>query len=148
MASKRIVTLVCDVCGTDDMVETHTISVDLTTVEGEACLTCWQSILEKFAVFAKAGRQPKPIKVSKRSEIVDFPGESWRFTAHSLVRMGERRLNPHAVAMAADQPEITHAGRDADSEVRIRGKIKVVVSPRRRVILTAGRREEATENVA
>jgi hypothetical protein len=148
VAVRKIIVDVCDLCGGDDMVETHCMTIDGTSVEAEACVPCWQKVIENLAVFSRVGRRPQPKKVTARKEIVAFPGESWRFTSHALIRLGERHISPCEAALAAEEPEIAHPGRDGRSEVRIKDKVKVVIDVRKRLVLTVSRREEATVNVA
>lgn len=150
MASKKIVTLVCDICQSDDMVETHILTVDGVTKEAEACWACWNRALTPLLPFSKVGRDvqpPKPVKV-KKADIVPFPGQSWKFTSHALIRLGERHLDPTQAAFAAEKPEINHPGRTPDTEVHVRGPIKVVIQPAKRLILTAARRDEIDDEVA
>ena len=141
MSKREVVVLVCDLCESDDLVDTHCVIVDGHAVELEACDPCWADIMEGFAGVARVGRKVKAKRV-KKSEVVPFPGESWSFRHHALIRIGERQLNPVDVAKAADDPEVTHAGRAPGTEVHIRKGIKVVVRPEQRLIITAGDRDE------
>lgn len=66
MVQRRVVTLICDLCGGSDMVETHRITVDGTSRDAEACMTCWTPIVGAFTRFANGGRKP----VKKRIKTV------------------------------------------------------------------------------
>lgn len=148
MATRQIVTYVCDLDESEDMVEEHTVTVDGMTVVADVCMKDWQEILGCLAGLYSAGRQPVPKKVSGKANVVDFPGEAWRFSYHALQRMGERRVSPESAVQAAEDPEVVRPGRDNHSEIRSRGKVKVVVDLKKRTILTVAGREEATEDVA
>lgn len=144
MASRTIISYVCDMCDGDDMVETHVLNIDGKAVEADACLTCWQKVLENLAVFSVAGRPVTPVKV-KKADIVPFPGESWKFTSHALIRLGERHLNPTQAAFAAEKPEVSRPGREPGTLIHTTGPIKVAIDPTRRLILTAAKRSEEIE---
>lgn len=144
MVTKTIITYVCDLCEGDDMVETHLVNVDGKAVEAEACLTCWQKVLENLAVFSVAGRPITPVKV-KKADVVAFPGESWKFTSHALIRLGERHLDPSQAAFAAEKPEVSRPGRDPETFIHTTGPIKVAIKPKKRLILTVARRNEDME---
>lgn len=148
MATREIVVWTCDVCGTEDLVDTHIVTVDGHSVEGEACDKCWQAAIAGFAKFANAGRVPELTKVSAKKQVMAFPGESWKFTAHALKRMGERHISPVDAARAADDPEIVTPGLNGSGEVRIKGKVKVIVKPEGRLIITAAKRDEEIDRVA
>lgn len=150
MATVEIKVLVCDLCGKEDDREatevcTHTLTVDNHATEFETCGPCWQGILGSVSRVDKVGRTPKRRKT--KAKVHPFPGESWRFSSHALVRMGERHLSPADVVVAAEEPEQRRPGKEADLEVRIRDDIKVVVNPDRREILTASRRDERTPSL-
>lgn len=147
MATMRVVVLECDICKGTDLVGTHMISVDGKTVEAEACEPCWQKVVTCLIPFSKAGRVPQPKKVSAKKDIMPFPGQAWRFTAHALVRLGERHIDPVEAAKAADQPERTEVRADS-AEVRIRKNVKVIVDVRKGLIVTASKRDELVDNVA
>lgn len=147
MATREIIVLSCDCCDSEDMVDTHTMTIDGQSVEAEVCAKCWERLMGAFAGIAKNGRRIKPARV-KKADVLPFPGEAWKFSAHALVRMGERHLDPSKVAEAAEDPTTTHPGLTKGLEVRIRGNIKVVVQPKSRTIITAGGRDEEIENVA
>lgn len=149
MATREIITYVCDLDESEDMVEEHTITVDGTTVVADVCMKDWQKIVSCLAGLYSAGRQPVPTKVSGRGNIVDFPGQAWRFSYHALQRMGERRVSPESVVKAAEDPELVHPGGNGKSEIRIRGKVKVAVAlDKKDLILTVAHRDEAMEDVA
>lgn len=147
MATREIVTLECDLCGGDDMVQTHTLVVDGSAVECEACLTCWQAIMNYLVPFSKAGRKPTPTKIRKK-DVVPFPGLAWAFSSHALIRLGERHLDPTHAVKAAEDPELSHPGLQPFTEVRIRDEVKVVIDPRKRLVLTVSKRGEEVESVA
>jgi hypothetical protein len=149
MASKKVVVISCDLCGTEDLVETHNMVVDGNPIEFEACDSCWGKTLEPIAILAKVGRKPpKLVKVSGRKNVMEFPGESWKFTAHALGRMGSRHISPTQACKAADDPQITRGARDPKAQVRVRNHIKVVVDEERRLILTVSNETEEDEAVA
>lgn len=147
VATRTIVTFVCDLCESDDMVETHTLNVDGKAVEADACLPCWQKVLENLAVFSVVGRPITRAKVRK-ADVVPFPGESWKFTSHALIRLGERHLNPTQAALAAEKPDVSRPGREPGTLVHTTGPIKVAIDPTRRLILTVARRSEEIETAS
>lgn len=148
MSTRTVVVLVCDLCGTDDLVSTHTLTVDGTARVAEVCDADWQRIIEAVAPFAKAGRAPEVTKVSGRKQVVSFPGEPWEFASHCLVRMGERHITPRQAIEAAEAPQVVHPGLEPELEVRIKGNVKAVVNAKRRVIVTVSKRSEEVESVA
>lgn len=148
MSSRTTVVLVCDLCGSEDLVSTHRVSLDGVTVEAEVCDQDWQRMAELLAPLGQAGRRPELVKVSQRRNVVSFPGEPWDFTSHSLIRMGERKVSPGEAVAAAEDPTITHPGDDPSLEVRVRGSVKAVVNVKRRLIVTVSRRDEEVEGVA
>lgn len=143
MTTRKVVVLVCDLCGGELLVETHRLSIDAHAVELEACDRCWTGVVTKLGPVAAASR-PAIVEKSRRvsRKAVAMPGTSWRFTSHALVRMGERHLDPTEVAQVADNPEIERPGREEGCLVRVAGPIKVVVDLESRAIITASRRAE------
>lgn len=149
MATVEHVVLTCDLCDTDDLVETHNMVVDGTPIEFEACDGCWGKTLASIAILSKVGRKPAKLqKVSSKANVSEFPGETWKFTAHALERMGTRHISPHKACLAADDPQLTRGGRDPYSQVRVRNNIKVVVNEEKRLILTVAHEQEEDEAVA
>lgn len=142
MASRRVVTLICDLCGGDDMVETHRITVDGTSRDAEACDTCWSKIMGSFAGFASQGREPEKRRY-KKQDVLEWPNTPWKFTNHAMLRMGERRVSPAAVLRVIKEQEIRRPGKHDGEEIWQRGNIKVVVDPARQVITTVARTDVA-----
>lgn len=140
MGTRTEIVYLCDLCGSDSQASTHTLTVDNHATEFEACPHCWQELLTHVARIDKVGRTPKRKQAKART--YPFPGESWKFTSHALIRMGERHLSPADVTAVAEQPEICRPGREPDVEIRVGLDVKVVVRPHTREILTAARREE------
>lgn len=150
MATKEIVVMVCDLCGGDDLVTTHTMVVDGEAIVFETCDKCWaEQVLPPFAALAKAGRKPEPAtKVSKRGNVKTMPGTEWKFTSHALLRMGERHIDPTEAVEAADYPEVTRPAREPGLQLRALHGVKVVVNESRRIIVTVAKRDEEVEHVA
>jgi hypothetical protein len=153
MATQTFITLECDLaykgCSKDVDVETHSMALDGTPVEFEACPHCWDGALSLFTEVVKAGREPSRIKkVSQAKNVFDFPGKEWKFTAHALERMGQRHITPDKACRAADYPDLTRGGRDANTQIRVRKGIKVLVDESRGLIVTVAREEDVDENVA
>lgn len=142
MVQSREVVLVCDLCGSENMVDTHRISVDGTARDAEACEPCWSKTLASFATWATAGRAPT-VKRSKTGDLLQWPDTPWRFTAHAFKRMGERHVKPHEVLAVIERPEIKRPGEAADEEIWQRGETKVVVIPSRQVIKTVAKIQTA-----
>lgn len=151
MARREIVTLACDICekGASDgaTVVTRRVGLNGTEYEFDACERCYGSgILAAFAAITSFARKvtTKP-KAAARvpkggGEAVPFPGTNWIFTFHALLRMGERKLDPLVVCHAADKPDSTRPGeRDTNAVVHTRGRIKVLLDPATRTIITAAR---------
>lgn len=65
MASKIETILVCDLCESESLVDTHTLEIDGHRVELEACDPCWGAMVEHVAPVAKVGRK---ISRSKRRQ--------------------------------------------------------------------------------
>jgi hypothetical protein len=138
MAQKKVIVLVCDLCGTDDLVDTHRIAVDGQAFDAEACDMCWAKVIEPFAKWSKFGRQPR--SKTTRTKAVEWPGTPWQFSSHALQRMGERHITPEQVLRVVDDPEVKRPGSASDQEVWHRGAVKVVVVPERRIIVTTALR--------
>ena len=146
MGNRQVVVDVCDRCGRAAplaVVSTHRLALDGHTVEFEACERCWSDTLGTLAWIGKAGRKvPRPYrKVAPIADAVPWPGTPWVFTSHALIRLGERKLSPLDVIGAAENPEHTYPGEIPESEVRVRGRIKAVVSTERHIIITAANKD-------
>lgn len=144
MSSRQVVTLLCDLCGHSEHetagVQTRRIAVEGRASEAEVCDGCWSTILAGFAFFATKGRAvPSRTRVKSAKA---WPGSSWRFTAHALIRCGERDLDPLEVVKAIEDPSITRPGRASDQEIRERGYLKAVVVPERGIVITVARKGE------
>lgn len=148
MGTRKFVVLQCDQCQRDEgeiPVATKTIAIDGTTVEAELCEECWQSVLEPLAVFLRAGRRI-PARTKLRN-VKPWPGTSWRFTSHALIRCGERGLDPLEICDVIEDPSITRPGKASDQEIRERNGVKAVVVPERGIIVTVARKgEEAVDD--
>jgi hypothetical protein len=142
MAQRRVVTLVCDLCGAEDIVETHRITVDGTSRDAEACDTCWSNIMAAFAGFAATGREPEK-KRYKKDELLEWPDTPWKFTNHAMLRMGERRVSPAAVLRVIKEQEIRRPGKHDGEEIWQRGSVKIVVDPTRQIVTTVARTVDA-----
>ena len=60
MATKTVITDVCDLCGTEENVEPHEITVDKkTTRVTDACPNCWGPVSDVLDNVMKAGRSKK-----------------------------------------------------------------------------------------
>src|SRR6187402_1534480 len=124
MSSRQEVILICDVCddgegsefATD--VETRRIGVEGVEVEAEICARHWEDLLSGFAVFATKGR-PVPARTRLRG-VKAYPGTTWRFTSHALIRCGERDLDPVEIVSVLDDPTMTRPGKASDQEIRER----------------------------
>lgn len=140
---REVIVLVCDLCERGEpevVVETHRVVVDSIARDAEACVECWQGVVEAFVPFAAAGRQPA--KVTKTTKAFDWPGSSWKFSSHAMQRMGERKVSPEEVLRVVGDPEIRLPGKASDQEVWTRNGTKVVVVPERQVVVTVARRDE------
>jgi len=141
VASKKIVVLECDGCGSEDVdVQTRQISVDGRAVEAEQCPACWQKICTAFAAFASHGRA-LPLRTPVKGA-TPWPGSAWKFSPHALMRLGERKIDPSDIIKTIEQPTITRPGRASDLEIRERGAYKAVVAPARGIVITCARRAE------
>jgi hypothetical protein len=142
---REIPRLECDVCGRDDSdpdvgVETHRVTFDGVTIEGELCKRDLDGLLGSFAVFATHGR-----KVPTKTRVVGakaFPGTEWRFSSHALKRLGERKIDPVEIIAVIDNPTITRPGNATDLEIRERGRLKAVVAPERAIVVTVAKTDE------
>jgi hypothetical protein len=149
MASRQTVIFVCDLCGKDSAespnVETHRIGLDGVEVEAEACESCWEGVVAAVAVLGRAGRQV-PARTRIRN-VKPWPGSTWRFTSHALIRCGERHLDPLEIVRVLDDPSITRPGKASDQEIRERNGVKAVCIPERGIVLTVARKgEEAVDS--
>lgn len=142
MAQRRHVILVCDLCESQDLVETHRISIDGHVLDAEACDTCWNRMLAAFGTWAVVGQMPKKKRASIKGA-VSWPDTPWRFTAHALERMGKRKVSPSDILRVIDLPDIRRPGEAADEEVWTRGRTKVVVVPNSQVVLTVAYTDES-----
>jgi hypothetical protein len=144
MARREWITLVCDLCGKEnDTVETHTLDVDGTAREAEACLACWVKVTKLLEKMYRVGRPvSRPKKRALPKIAAAWPGSKWEFTFHALERLGQRRLQPQLVLEAIEKPEVVFPGRDEGVEVRLGAGLKVAVNPEERVVLTASSRVE------
>lgn len=138
MAQRRVVTLLCDLCGGEDMVETHRITVDGTSRDAEVCLSCWTPLIAAFAGFANGGREPEK-KREKKSDLLQWPDTPWTFTKHALLRMGERGVTPAQVLRVIAEQEIRRPGKYEGEEIWQRGDIKIVVNEERQTVRTVAR---------
>ena len=138
MAQRRVVTLICDLCGGEDMVETHRISVDGTSRDAEACMSCWSKVMAAFAGFATSGREPEK-KRYKKDELLQWPDSPWKFTNHAMLRMGQRHVSPAAVLRVLGEQEVRRPGKYDGEEIWQRGDVKVVVVPDRMIVKTVAR---------
>lgn len=149
MATRKVIVLTCDMCGTTDLVQTHNMLVDGNAIEFETCDSCWGKTLGPIAVLSKVGRKPAKLqRVSMKADVVDFPGETWKFTAHALERLGSRHISPHQACRAAEDPQLTRGAKDPKCQIRERNNIKVVVNEEKRLILTVANTTEEDEAVA
>ena len=53
MATREVITLVCDWCETENKVHTHTVALDDVEVEFEACTPCWKKF--RRAIYPETG---------------------------------------------------------------------------------------------
>lgn len=145
MSERREIVLVCDLCGAesnvDPTVETRSVNVNGAGAEAEVCGSCWGGILAAFSVFATKGRKlaertPRRLRSAAKA----FPGSTWRFSSHALIRCGERNVDPLEVVAAIEDPSVTRPGRASDQEIRERGYLKAVVIPDRGVVVTVARK--------
>lgn len=143
MTSRKVIELICDVCGRGEGadVETRRVGVDGVTVEAEVCATDWAGLMESFVVFARHGRKV-PTK-TKVTGAVPFPGTSWKFSAHALKRLGERKIDPTEIVRVIDNPGLTRPGNATDLEIRESRTLKAVVAPERGIIITVARHDES-----
>lgn len=141
MGTKTIITYSCDKCGSEDGVLSKRMTIDDHTVEVDSCMSCWQKTLAVFADWATHGRRLSKTRV--KGKLMASPVESsWKWTSHALQRAGERHVDPKAVLLTVESPTLTRPGETADSEVRLRGGVKVVVLPERGVIVTVAHANE------
>lgn len=149
MTQRQVIVLICDLCGHDqdetEGIETRRITVELDTAEAEVCTSCWSTSLAHFAYFATKGR---PVPRTTRKSGKPFPGTTWRFTAHALIRLGERKIDPLEVVPVLDDPTTVLPGRTADSLIHERGTLKAVVVPDRGLVITVARRGEVLDDLA
>ncbi len=139
---RELLELVCDTCGRGDrepgvMVATRRVAVDGVTVESEVCEKCWAELMAVFAAFATHGR-----KVPARTRVkdaVELPGTSWRWSAHALQRLGERKLDPMEVVRMLAAPDVTRPGNASDLTVCEGRKVKAVVARERGIVITVAR---------
>jgi hypothetical protein len=145
MSERREIVLVCDLCERDRTdgvdVETRVVVVNGMGTEAEVCDECWAGVLAAFSVFATKGRT-LPTKTPKLRGIKSYPGTTWRFTSHALIRCGERNVDPLEVVKAIEDPTLVRPGRATDQEIRERGYLKAVVVPDRGIVVTVARRGE------
>lgn len=70
MVSRTIVTLTCDVCGAEDMVESHQLIIDNVIVNGEACPKCWGKVVKGAEGFVRgASAEQAQRKNGRRSKV-------------------------------------------------------------------------------
>lgn len=138
---KTIVTLVCDLCESENLVETHRVSVDTTAREAEVCESCWVGIIAALALFHQVGHEP-PKKETRTGKVLAWPDTPWRFSSHALIRMGERNVKPEEILRVIERPEIKRPGKASDQEIWQRNGTKVVVVPERQVVVTVARASE------
>ena len=145
MAERKTVVLVCDLCqeeASDDLeVQTRQVIVDGVGAEAEVCSPCWSTFLGALGSFSAHGRT-LPARTPGLRSAKSFPGTTWRFTAHALIRCGERNLDPVEVVQAIEDPTLTRPGRASDQEIRERGYLKAVVVPDRGIVVTVARKGE------
>ncbi len=145
MAERRTVVLVCDLCESEQNdsvdVQTRTVIVDGQGAQAEVCDPCWETFLASVAFFATRGRALPP-RTPRLRGVKSFPGSTWRFSAHALIRCGERNMDPGEIVAAIDDPTIVRPGRASDQEIRERGSIKAVVVPERGIVVTVARKGE------
>lgn len=146
MVQRREVVLVCDLCESEDLVQTHRIIVDGQARDAEACDPCWSRTLVAFAAWATQGRTPSR-KKSVAKDVVAWPDTEWKFTSHAMQRMGERKVKPRDVIRCVDMPDVCRPGKASDQEIWTRGTTKVVVVPERMVILTVAKTDEEDATV-
>lgn len=53
MATKEVITLVCDWCESEDKVHTHTVALDDVEVEFDACKPCWKKF--RITIYPETG---------------------------------------------------------------------------------------------
>lgn len=140
MARREVIVLVCDLCESEDMVETHRVTVDGVTRDAEVCSNCWGTTTACLTAFYAVSREPS-VKVS-RVKAMEWPGTEWRFSSHALQRMGERHVTPEAALKVCDDPELRRPGKASDQEIWTRNGTKVVVVPERRIIVTVARQSD------
>ena len=154
MATRQVITWVCDLCGLTDedgaVITTHRIIIDDRATEADTCQGCWEGAVRDLRRLAIKGRTPEPPKGKKVSrKVVEWPGTSWHVTSHSLLRMGERKLNPMDVFRVADKPKTRYPSvQDENLMIHVGHGVKVVVDPNEKVIITAAGRDEEVEDVA
>lgn len=145
MSERRVVVFVCDLCeqeANDKLeVQTRQVIVSGQGVEAEVCDPCWATFLGTFSTFAVKGRA-LPARTPGLRSAKSFPGSTWRWTSHALIRCGERGLDPAEVVAAIEDASIVRPGRASDQEIRERGYLKAVVVPDRGVIVTVARKGE------
>jgi hypothetical protein len=143
--SERVI-LVCDLCeGTEDDVEgveTRLLHIDRADIEAEVCTACWARAVRALMPLIKVGRTPKakPRRLVVQGGTTAWPDTDWTFSAHALMRIGERHLDPQAVIDAVEHHEVSRpSAKLPEAYVREGGGLKVVVIPDRKVIITASR---------
>lgn len=151
MVQRRTVVLVCDLCGRESdgnqEVETRQVMVGRVGAEAEVCAPCWSDLLAAFAPMATAGR-PLPLRTPRLRSVKGYPGTSWRFSSHALIRCGERNVDPTEVVRVIEDPTLVRPGRASDQEIRERGTLKAVVVPERGIVVTVARKGEGDELLA
>lgn len=146
MASRKVVELVCDVCNRSDAeggveVLTRVVAIDGTQVEAEICGEDWAGLMEAFAVFAIHGR-----KVPVKTRVVgakQIPGSDWRWSAHALIRLGQRKIDPMEVVKMLAAPQVTRPGNASDLTICEGKGLKAVVAFDRGIVITVARHSES-----
>jgi hypothetical protein len=144
VGTRQVVTLICDLCeyseGETAGIAARRIVVEGRASEAEVCESCWSTLMAAFAFFATKGRRvPTRTRVKSAN---GWPGSTWKFTPHALIRCGERDLDPLEIVKAIDDPTVTRPGRSTDLEIRERGYVKAVVAPERGIVITVARKGE------
>jgi hypothetical protein len=149
MKSERVV-LYCDLCdrSEDDAegVETRLLHIDRVDIEAEVCTACWARAIRALVPLTKVGRtpKPKPRRLVVQGGTTSWPATDWQFSAHALMRIGERHLDPAAVIEAVENHSVSRpSAKLPEAYVREGGGLKVVVIPERKVIITASKTDRA-----
>lgn len=146
MSQREITELVCDACGRSDQgphavtVLTRQVAVDGVAVEAELCDDDWAGLMASFAVFATHGR-----RVPTKTRVVgakQLPGSEWRWSAHALVRLGERKIDPMQIVKMLEAPEVTRPGNATDLTICEGKGLKAVVAFERGIVITVARHDE------